>query len=95
MSKKNKKWYAINYAGFWQIQDTDFYEKTDVLDADHVGEEQAESNAKLCASAPEMKELLDDMYKQLKFEIEISTYKIDEYNPIVKLLDRYNKLIEK
>lgn len=63
---ENKKWYPVNYAGFWTIQSDGYYGDETVLDSADVGEEQAEENAKLCASAPIMKQLLDDMQKLLE-----------------------------
>lgn len=45
-------WYPVEYAGFWHIQKADFYTEADVLNEDHYRE--AEANAKLCASAPDL-----------------------------------------
>lgn len=56
---KEQKWYPAEYNSTWCIEDI---ESRDVLDIEQVGKEQAERNARLCASAPQMKELLLSMY---------------------------------
>ena len=50
--------YPVEYAGRWDIQDGEFYGDDSVLDAESVGEETAEANAKLFAAAPD---LLNDL----------------------------------
>lgn len=45
-------WFPVQYAGFWHIQTEDYYTDSDVLNEDHFNE--AEYNAKLCASAPDL-----------------------------------------
>lgn len=90
MQSENKKWYPIEYAGFWDIQDTNFYESTSVLNADHVGEEQAEENAKLCSAAPVMRELLRDMY--LWLEMYSQTRDMDKHHPVLGLVEKYQQL---
>ena len=52
-------WYAVEYAGFWTIQDQDgFAEKADLLDADSVGEERAEANALHIIKCVNMRDVL-------------------------------------
>jgi hypothetical protein len=49
-------WYAVEYAGAFIIQDGEFYGDTDLHRLDDC--EEAEANAKLMASAPELLECL-------------------------------------
>ena len=63
--------YPVEYAGRWDIQDGEFYGDDSVLDAESVGEETAEANAKLFAAAPDLLEaliyaldILDDQAKK-------------------------------
>ena len=44
-----EKYFAVEYAGFWDIQEGQYYGDTNILDAEKVGEDVAESNAKLIA----------------------------------------------
>ena len=89
---KEQKWYPVEYSGFWEIQSTDKYDAgtTNVLDAEVVGEEQARENAKLCASAPQMKELLEDMYLWMSEYIKTSGQ--HNRNGINYLINEYEKL---
>jgi hypothetical protein len=57
-------WFPINYAGFWIIQSGKYYGDVDVLDAEKVGAETAEANAKLVASAPELRAELTHLQSQ-------------------------------
>lgn len=42
------KFYAVEYAGFWNIQNEEGYtEKANILDAENVGEKEAEKFANL------------------------------------------------
>jgi len=96
MQQENKKWYAVKYKNvFWNIQNTPIegnIEKLDLLNPYAVGKNLAGINARLCASAPEMKELLDDMYDWL--ECYAGTIEMDKHHPVVGLLSRYEKLME-
>lgn len=56
-----KYWHAVQYANNWWIQDSPMYNGKNIMDADEVGEEQAKTNAELCANAP----LLRDALKRL------------------------------
>lgn len=76
--EQNKKWYPVEYEGFWQIQTEPFYDSSgmvDVLNVEHVGEEQAEKNARLCAMAPELLELVG--YQDRMIELLINWKNID------------------
>lgn len=44
-----QKYFAVEYAGYWQIQDSPFYGGKNYLDAEQVGEELAEKTAKKIA----------------------------------------------
>jgi len=44
-----EKYFAVEYAGFWNIQEGQYYGDTNILDAEKVGEDVAEANAKLIA----------------------------------------------
>ena len=58
-------WFPINYAGFWIIQSGKYYGDKDVLDAEKVGVEISEANARLAASAPELKVRLHRLQAEL------------------------------
>lgn len=46
------KLYAVEYSGFWNIQDEEGYtDKSDVLNAERVGETEAKANAELFVDA--------------------------------------------
>lgn len=47
-------WFAVNYAGHFDIQNTNDYGGLDLLDFDNIGQEQATANAALIAQAPAM-----------------------------------------
>lgn len=75
-----KKWYAVEYAGYWVLQEDTHYGEPDLLNADDVGKEAAERNAKLAAAAPELLAMLnrglDILLKQNKLTPgEITFYK--------------------
>jgi len=58
--------HAVEYAGVIFMQDSEFYEYSEscnVLDYDHVGKIEADANGKLFACAPEMLEMLQEIYK--------------------------------
>ena len=49
----NCKWHAVQYAGFYAIQDKPYYSDcTNLFDAEYVGIDQAKANAELAAEAP-------------------------------------------
>lgn len=43
------KYHAVEYSGYWYIQESPFYGEKNLLDAEDVGEEEAEKNAKQIA----------------------------------------------
>lgn len=49
-----KQLYAVEYAGYWNIQDKDNYDGKSVLDAENVGLIEAAANAKLFAYSPKL-----------------------------------------
>jgi len=49
-----KAWYAVEHAGYYMIKDGPHYEDNNVLDGEVVGFDQAQKNAELAASAPEL-----------------------------------------
>lgn len=63
------EWHAVNYAGFYTIQDEPFYGEKDLLNYDHdlirepVSIEEAEANAQLMASAPDLLNACIEMIK--------------------------------
>lgn len=60
---KEQKWYAVEYdrhcSSAWNIEDE---LSRDVLWSESVGEEQAEKNARLCAMAPQWKQIAGKLY---------------------------------
>lgn len=63
-------WYAVEYAGFFNLQTTDEYSYDNLLDKDCIDE--AEANANLCAASPAMYEALQEVaaYFDTLFSIE-------------------------
>lgn len=63
MKHTKGRWYAVEYAGFWNIQDVDGYiEGHNLLNADSVGEERAEANALHiieCVNAPSEEKFIE------------------------------------
>lgn len=80
-----QKWYTEKHYYGWTIENN----LLNVLDPLQVGEEQAEENAKLCASAPELLELLKDM--QLWLE-SYSTTINNKNHPVFPMLEKYYQL---
>lgn len=88
---KEQKWIVHKYGQDTRcITDTD---GNDILSWMDVGEEQAERNARLCASAPQMKELLNDMYLWMSEYIKTSGQ--HNRNGINYLINEYEKLCKK
>lgn len=58
------EWYPINFGGYWQISDGPFYEDLDLFDEENFDE--AEYNAILAASAPDLLEACQWAYKTFK-----------------------------
>lgn len=79
-----KKWHPIEFSGYWMIHDSPYYESNDVLNAEHVGEVQAEENAKLAASAPFLKSEVERLQK-------LVTSKANAFNTIKKQLEKLEK----
>jgi hypothetical protein len=69
--EQSKKWYAVRTVlehlneKNWKILDRS---GDNILSPTDVGEDEAEENAKLCAAAPEMKSVIDNMQKYLEKE---------------------------
>lgn len=63
-----EKWYSVEFAGFINIQDGEFYEDKNILDFEDVGSDIAKANALLISKAPEMLEMLKECYTYLPYE---------------------------
>ncbi|MCW3466545.1 hypothetical protein [Chitinophaga nivalis] len=60
-------WYPVDYGLFIAIKDLPFYDAgNDLLNAEEVGQEQAENNAKLCAEAPNLLDALSECVSRIK-----------------------------
>lgn len=58
-SHSKAPWYAVEYAGFWNLRTDNFYDVgKDVLNAEEVGSVQARKNANLARLAPQLLEAL-------------------------------------
>ena len=95
-----EKWYAVQYDnGYWNIQSNpgrgDGIERSDILSHTVVGKAQAERNSKLAAMAPEMKEMLDEMY-DVMCQIRSCIYDWAQYNDVIEwsleLEEKYKQL---
>lgn len=67
---KPTKWYAVEYSGFWNIQNGPNYEDVNVLDADRIGERKAKINAayicEACNNYPALKQQNERLIEALK-----------------------------
>jgi len=63
---KIQKWHPVEMAGIWLLLNKPFYEGKDVLNADHVGQENARRNAELAAKAPQMLEELMEIMRDIE-----------------------------
>ncbi len=57
-------YFAVQYANYWAIQDGPFYEDNEILDAEQVGEEQAEANAQFIVKACNSYDSILDIIKR-------------------------------
>ena len=55
-------WHAVNFAGYWRISSSPYYQGRDLLDED--SEPKAEANAKLAAQAPKMWNIINRLRKK-------------------------------
>jgi hypothetical protein len=96
--EQNNKWYAEKYCKeYWIISATDPKDEnlctTNVLDTFDVGEQQAEKNAKLCAAAPEMRQLVGKLHWWLSAMLK--NYPQHEKHSVYKLLEECEELDKK
>jgi len=90
MQQENKRWYPReNDYGNWIIEDINGADQLSKYEIDY---KQAEENARLCASSPEMRELLRDMYVWM--EGYIQTPGQYDRNSAIRMMQEY-KQIEK
>lgn len=61
-------WYPVEFAGYWRVFDQPFYEATDIMDAENVGEQCAKNNCHLAAAAPDLLEALQDLVNLKKWK---------------------------
>jgi hypothetical protein len=67
--EQNITWRKIDDTEYWQVgNDKEGIRVYYVVDGSSVKKKEAEANAKLCASAPEMKSVIDSMQKYLEKE---------------------------
>lgn len=82
--------YAVEYAGFINLNDEPFYEGKNCLDFEDVGENVAKANAKLIESAPELLCVLQDTLSAIdqftRGDIGAQEYFEDEVNQANKLI---------
>jgi hypothetical protein len=69
MKHSKGTWYAVDYAGFINIQDKDDYFAHNLLDCKDIGEETAKANGELMANAPVLLEKLIQQQKNLELLI--------------------------
>ncbi len=82
--------HAVEYAGYWHIQDEPFYDAGgSLLDAEYVGPEQAKANARLYAYAPELLKCLIEAVKHLEEN------DFDVCGTPEAMMDKFKQLIQK
>lgn len=59
-------WYAVEYAGQWNLNDGPYYECKNVMSADDVTYEIAEANSFMASAAPEAIEFIADLLENLE-----------------------------
>lgn len=62
------KWFAIEYAGHYNIQTGEFYGNDNVLDYENYPKEEVDANAQLIAAAPDLLEALLEFTKAVEDE---------------------------
>ena len=93
------EWFPINFAGYWQILNSNHYDGYDILDSENFGAEESEANAKLMAMAPILlkqcnayKELVEAQDKLIIFTEEgedvYNTYEMDQLRDKIEQLKR-------
>ena len=93
--EQNKKWYAVRTVlehlneKNWKILDRS---GDNILSPTDVGEEEAEENAKLCAAASEMRQLLGKLHWWLSAMLK--NYPQHEEHSVYKLLEECEELIK-
>ena len=81
-----KKWHPVEYGGYWNIQNGEYYGDKNVLDADDVGEGEAEENAKLCANAPELNQQNEKLRKLVEVQEEYINLLGEELDEVVVMM---------
>lgn len=90
---KEQKWYPTKYNSTWCIEDI---ESRDVLDIEQVGKEQAEYNAKLCASAPELLKIAHELYIALENSKPMTNIVTEDKYKSMEMFEKiYKKLCKK
>jgi hypothetical protein len=52
--KGTKEWHAVEYAGFFRINNEPYYEGVDIFSLEDLPEEEVKANVKLAEAAPDM-----------------------------------------
>lgn len=68
MEFTKEEWYAVEYAGYWELQTSPYYDADgkNLLDAEAVGEKEAKANAALMQAAPKMFEALQESLSMME-----------------------------
>lgn len=82
-------WYAVEYAGHFNLQIGPYYGEQDVLDAESYGYESAQASAFIASAAPEAVEFIINLLTELAYNNSID-YKQMEANAEKILNKAYN-----
>ena len=82
------EWFAIEFAGFIILKDSDCYEGNNILDYSDVGDVVANANAKLAVCAPEMLTALQkfvELFKESDMRPEDECHELyEQINDVIK-----------
>lgn len=86
------KWFAVEYAGTYMIQDGEMYEDNNILDSDIYTKEVVDANAQLIATAPELLRVLIGMTLSMKAHPD---YQLGKNQELIDYVESAEQVINK